>query len=198
MIVITLSLNFPPREVFACLSLGHWLLWVWLSHPLSNSFAFAWIHFCHLLLNDSVWTTQLHCADISVWFLFPGIESSQVNYLWKEEEKTFPAQHLLQSLVSCCLPLHVQCAGPHPISLAVVLTKEGFPRFHCRTEKYVLFVHKKILLLWNFQAFFPACVQFWAEIEEIWDDPGERRAETSAYTVWIANTLSKYWHLGIL
>lgn len=54
MIVFTLNLNFPPREVFVSLSLGHQLLSVWFSHPLSNSSAFVWIHFCHLLLNDSV------------------------------------------------------------------------------------------------------------------------------------------------
>lgn len=82
-----------------------------------------WICSCHLLLSN--WTTQLHCADTFVWFLFPGIVSSQVNYLWKGKEKRVPAQHLLQSLISCCLPLHVQRVGLHPSGPCSCTNKGG-------------------------------------------------------------------------
>lgn len=120
-----------PGEVFASPSLGHWLLSAKLSHPLSKPFAFVWIHSSHLLLNQFVWTTQLCRADIFMWFLFPVIEWSQVNCVWKGEEKRAPCTASAAESV----PPHAAC-GPYPASLEVALTKKGFPRFYCKTEKY--------------------------------------------------------------
>lgn len=82
---------------------------------------------------ELLWTTQLHRADTFMWFLFPVIEWSPVNYIWKGEEKRVPCTASAAEPV----PPHAVC-GPHPASLAVALTKEGFPHFYCKTEKYVL------------------------------------------------------------
>lgn len=81
---------------------------------------------------ELLWTTPLCHADTFMWFLFPVIEWSQVNYIWKGEEKRAPCTASAAESV----PPRVAC-GSHPASLAVVQTKEGFPRFYCKTEKYI-------------------------------------------------------------
>lgn len=68
-----------------------------------------------------------------MWFLFPIIEISQVNCIKKGEEKRV----LCTASAAESVPPHAVC-GPHPGSLAAALAKEGFPRFYCKTEKYVL------------------------------------------------------------
>lgn len=68
-----------------------------------------------------------------MWFLFPIIEMSQVNDIKKEEVNSV----LCTGSAAESVPPHAVC-GPHPGSLAAALTKEGFPRFYCKTEKYVL------------------------------------------------------------
>lgn len=68
-----------------------------------------------------------------MWFLFPVIKWSQVNYISKGEEKRSP----YTASAAECVPPHA-VYGPHPASLAAVLTKEGLPHFYCEIEKYVL------------------------------------------------------------
>lgn len=68
-----------------------------------------------------------------MWFLFPVIEMSQVNYFREGVEKRV----LCPASAAEAVPPHAVC-GPHPGSLAAALTKEGFPHFYCKTEKYVL------------------------------------------------------------
>lgn len=87
----------------------------------------------HLLLDYFVSKTQLHCADICMWFLFPVIEMSQVNYIKNGVEKRV----LCRASAAEAASPHAVC-GPHSGSLAAALTKEGFPHFYCKTEKHVL------------------------------------------------------------
>lgn len=69
---------------------------------------------------------------------------------------------------------------PLPSQPCSCTNKGVFLIFTAKLKNMFFLVLEKKLLLWNFQPFIPACTQFWAEIEEIWDDPGERTAETSA------------------